>query len=259
MSHTANLRGAISRIAQNKDSVSLSFQKAQKIDSRHSRVLVQIPVSHQNRLTNENMAVAVASELNGLTYLNDSIHRASQDDPTLMSLFVVNPVKSVAMEQASANGLHQVSDTVYQDANDDVWSVIGQGDHAYLVKAQEEDIDGLLAAVKMRAIATASMGTPLAEDFSAGMPILFYDLDRSEKAFGLAVDGSRVFVEKTQEVKAVDPIQVIAVIDNVEMKIDPEKAAADIGKAELIEYMTLLYGNNSELLNEIKRIINEMY
>jgi len=259
MSHTANLRGAIERIAQNKEAISMNFQKAQKIDARHSRVLVQIPVAHQNRLTNENMAVAVASELNGLTYLNDSVHKASETDPTLVGLFVSNPIKSLAMEQASANGLHQVSDTVYQDSNDDVWSVIGQGDHAYLVKAQEEDIDGLLAAIKMRALATASMGTQLAEDYSAGMPVLFYDLDRCEKAFGVAIDGGRVFVEGSNTIHAVDPVQVISVVDNVQLNIDPEKAATDIGKAELIEYMTLLYGNNAELLGEIKRVINELY
>jgi hypothetical protein len=259
MSHTANLRGAIARIAKDKDAISMSFQKAQKIDSRHSRVLVQVPTAQHARLSNENMAVAVASELNGLTYLNDSVHRASNDDATLLGLFVVNPQKSIAMEQASANGLSQVSDTVYQDANDDVWSVIGGGDTAYLVKAQEEDIDGLLAAVKMRAMATASMGTSLAEDFSGGMVLSFYDLDHSEKAFGIAVDGGRVFVPGRNEVKSVDPVQVIAVIDNFALNIDAEKAAVDIGKAELIEYMTLLYGNNAEMLTEIKRIINEMY
>lgn len=264
MTHTRNLNSAISRLSQKVNAISINYQKSQMIDSRHSRVLAQIPVSQQSRMSDANMEVAVATELNGLLYMKGSVHRVSQKDPSLMSFFVYNPQKTVDMEQASANGLTQVSDTVFQDANDDVWSVIAQGDHAFLIKAQEEDISGLLAAVKMRAIATASLNTNLHEDFSAGMPVMFYDIDRCEKAFGVAIDGARVYVETAtdeKEIKVVDPIQVIGVVDDIMLPVDTEKAASDgkISKAELIEYMAMLYGNNSEMLNEIKRAINEMY
>lgn len=245
-----------SMVSARKSEIAMDLQKVNHIDEKHARVLVSInPVFH-NRLTDENMAVAVASKLNGVRYLPGSVHRMSGRDKSLLGIFVSKNNQTMSMEQASASGMSQVSDTVFQDANDDIWTVIKNGDTAYLVKQADEDVNSLLSAVRSRSIATASVEVAMSEDFGPGMPLRFYDFDKEEMAFAVAVDGSSGYVPQQDVIKAIPSDTVVGVSDEVVEVSDKEIAASSSdGKADILEFMRMLYSHNKEFLSEINDII----
>lgn len=254
----SKLRDTINSMATSrKTEIAMNFQKSVDLDANTSRVLLSINPLFHDRLTDENMAVAVASDLNGVRYLPGSVHRASERDPSLLSIFVAKNRRTMSIEQASADGFTQVSDTVFQDANDEIWSVVKNGDTAYLVQQANEDINSLLGAVRSRAIATASVEVALAEDFGPGMPIMFYDLDKEEMAFAIAVDGASGFVPEQDVIKEITPEMVVGVYDKEVISASETETAASKsdGKGAILEFMRLQYGHNKEFLAKINDII----
>lgn len=253
-----NLRNKInSMAASRKSEIAMEIQKTQPIDNHNSRVLLSINSIFHNRLSEENLAVAIASKMPGVRYLPNSIHRSSERDRSLLGVFVSKNRRTMSVEQASAEGFTQVSDTVFQDTNDDIWTVIKNGDTAYLVQQANEDITSLLGAVRSRALATASIEVAMAEDYSRGNPILFYDFDKEELAFGIAIDGANAFVPDQDVIKEVPAETVVSVMDKEVVAVNETEVAASKsdGKGDILEFMRLQYSHNKEFLAEINNII----
>lgn len=241
----------------NKAEIAFEVQKLHSIDNQYSKVLISVPAVYHNRLTETAMNQAVSVKLgNSVRYLPSSLHRATRSDNTLFNIYVSRNNRSMSMEQASAEGFVQVSDTVFQDANDDIWAVVKNGDTAYLVQQNIEDVSSLLSAARSRSIATASLAVDMTEDYGPGMPVLYYDLRSEEVAFGVAVNGTTVFNDDKKHIVEVDSAQVLNVYDG-SLPIDTSEVASDGGKEVLLSYMTQLYGHNKEFLAKIREIISK--
>lgn len=233
----------------------VSLQKMNMIDNTMSRVVLKVETAFHSIMSEETAAASIATL--GVRYMPNSLHRVSEKDNTLFGAFVAKNNETMSMtdakEMASAGNMVQVSDTVFQDSNDHIWSVQADGDTAYLIKQQEEDIGSLLRAQHARAIATASSSVQLFEDYSAGMPFAFYDQAREELAFAIGVNGATAFVPDRGTIMEVASEMVVATWDG--KQLNTAEQASSGSKQDLIDYFTMLYGHNKAFLAEIKDII----
>lgn len=236
----------------------VSIQKMNMIDTATSRVLLKIEPVFHSKINEDSLSKSIA-EAAGVRYLPNSIHRASEADRTLFGVFVAKNNETMSMndakEMASAGTMTQISDTVYQDENDNIWTVASSGESAYLVKQKDEDINSLLSAVHTRAIATASLNVNLFEDFGPGSPIVFYNRNAEELAFGVAVDGAKVYLPDSEKIVEVASEYVVSVWDSKSVKVELPETAVSGDKKVMLDYMTMLYGHNKEFLSEIRDII----
>lgn len=233
----------------------ITLQKMNMIDTASSRIIVKIDSVFHDRL-NEETASASISAL-GVRYLPNSLHRVSDKDSTLFGAFVTKNRETMsvndAKEMASAGDMTQVSDTVFQDSNDNIWSVVSDGDVAYLVKQQEEDIGALLSAQHARAIATASNGIQMFEDYGPGIPVVYYDMRKEELAFGIGVTGSTLYNPDSEKIIEVSSDYVVGAWDG--RTINASEIAEEVTKESILEFYSILYSHNKEFLAEIKDII----
>lgn len=253
MTKLSNLNSALygMRSAVRATELSFAVQKSAMLDADTARLLITIPAAHQPHATETAMAEAVARTYPGVRYLSKSLYKENGTD--LYGCFVTRKAKTMTLEQASAAGFKAVSDTVFQDANDDVWSKVGDGADAYLSISREEDIASLLGAVRQRAIATASVGVALEEDFAAGDAVYYYDPARETAGFGIGTDNNRLLYNPDMEALVeVSAQQVIYVDNRSPVRVDAETAST---KADLLNYMKQLYGHHPEFFRRIRDII----
>lgn len=251
-----NLHAKLDQMASAKKSeIAMDVQKVNNLDDAHSRILVHVPNVFHSRLNEENMTKEVASKFENVRYLPNSLHKASDSDPSLVGFFAARNRETISMEQASASGFVSVSDTVFQDENDNIWTVFKNGDVAYLVKQAEEDINSLISAVKTRAIATASLDVDMSEDYNSGLPFLYYDFDKEEVAFAIGVNGATAYVPSLETVKSIEAAQVLITADSARLNIVESEIASRAGKEDILEFMKILYSHNKDFLAEINDII----
>lgn len=252
----SNIYKKINERRAQRNSFPVSIQKMRMIDTASSRIVVKIDSVFHDRL-NEETASASISAL-GVRYLPNSLHRVSDKDSTLFGAFVAKNRETMshsdAKEMASAGTMTQVSDTVFQDSNDFIWSVVSDGDTAYLVKQQDEDIGALLNAQHARAIATASHEVSLFEDYGPGMPFVYYDTRKEEMAFAIGVTGTTAYNPDTNSIREIASDMVVGVWDGRSVNVS-EVAAGGVSKEDILEYYSMLYSHNKEFLAEIKDII----
>lgn len=258
MSNLRNLHRTVAKLAQNPAPTEIAFdvQKVAMLDDRRARMLIRVPTAHQKHLSDETLTLAVASQYEGVRVLPGSLYREHDASKELFGVFVARNQPSMSMEQASAAGFTAISDTVFQDADDNVWTKVGNGENAYLSINREEDIASLLGAVRTRAIATASVGVQLEEDFARGDVVRYYDVNREEAGFGIAIDGKLVYNPERDALVEVSSQQVIVVNDATQVEVETA-AVGDADKGALLEYMRKLYGHHPAFFAEIKAIINK--
>jgi len=239
-----------------RNSFPVELQKIRMIDVASSRIVVKIDSVFHDRLNEETASASISSL--GVRYLPNSLHKVSMTDPTLFGAFVAQNRETMSMvdakEMASAGTMSQVSDTVFQDTNDNIWSVVSDGDTAYLVKQQEEDIGALLSAQHARAIATASHSVNMFEDYGPGIPVVYYDTRKEELAFGIGVSGTSLYNPESNKLVEVASDYVVGAWDGRTVNTS-EVAAATVSKEEILAYYSKLYAHNKEFLAEIKDII----
>lgn len=252
--NTQNLQASLNKLASNKNrELAMTVQKVHAIDDATARLAIQIPSVYKARISEDALEVAIAKQFPKVRYLKNSIHYMKND---IYGVFVARNDRTmsldVAAEMASANQMTKINDTVYQDENDDIWTIRKDGEHSFLVAQIPDNINDLIGGLQLRRLATASHGLPMEEDFGAGRPVLYYDVQRAEIAFGVAVDGSRVYNDKYKSIEAVEAAHVLVVDDKNTLPIETASS-----KEELLNYMTMLYGHNAAFLSEVKEIINK--
>jgi len=245
---------SISKLRENKSKeLAFAIQKTHTIDDSQARIAIRVEPIHQNRLTEDNLEIAIAKQFPKVRYQKNSLHKMG---PNMFGVFVARNDRTMSLEHAqelaSSNEMVKINDTVYQDVNDDIWSVQSDGEHSYLIAQIPDNINDLIGGLQLRKLATASHGLHMEEDFGPGRPMMFYDTKNAEIAFGIAVDGSRVFNPQRKALQTVESAHVL-IVDDVNRL--PIETASD--KEDLLEYMTMLYGQNAEFLAEIKEIINK--
>ena len=246
----------LSKIIGTPVGLNLQVQKVHTLDAETARVSVLIDNVFHKYINEDALSMAVEKAFAGTRYLANSIHRISTANRNLFGIYVGKQRKTMAIEQASAEGLTPINDTVFQDKNDNIWSVVREGETSYLVTQVDDNINDLLGGLHVRAIATASHGLAMEEDYSAGNPVLYYDVKNAEKAFGVAVDGAYVFNPERNTIAPVEAAQVIMVDDANKLTLEIS-AAMRADKKELLDYMQMLYGHNPSFFAEVKNIINK--
>lgn len=255
MTNLSNVYKTLMDRKTNRKSLPISLQKMHMIDTASSRIVIKVDPVFHDRLNEETASTSIATL--GVRYLPNSLHRVSDKDSSLFGAFVARNRETMsvkeAKEMASAGTMSQVSDTVFQDENDNIWSVVSDGDVAYLVKQQDEDIGALLSAQHARAIATASHNIPMFEDYGPGMPVVYYDTRKEELAFGIGVTGNTVYNDDSAKIIEVASEYVVGAWDG--RGLNTSEVASEVTKESILEYYTMLYSHNKEFLAEIKDII----
>lgn len=235
-------------------SITVNVQKAASVNAEVAHVLVEVPHVFRRAVSETAMATAMARTIPGARMLRGGFHKT--EVAGLYGVFVATSRNTVPLEQASAQGFNRVSDTVFQDADDNIWEVQSDANGAFLMQSGTEDIAGLLQAVHVRAVTTASVGVSLEEHVNANEPVLYYDTVAECAAFGVGLGDNRVFNPETATVQHVMPATVLAVYTTPH---DLEFAAAPKtgGLKAAMDYFTQLYGHNKEFLDKIKTILKE--
>lgn len=252
MSYNVSIRNIMDKPV----SINLQLQKTHVIDAETARASVLIESVFHKHINEENLASAVEKAFPHTRYLANSIHRLSEKNRNLFGIYLGKQRKIMDLEQASAEGLVAINDTVYQDTNDAIWTVVRDGETSYLATQVEDNINDLLGGLHIRAVATASHGLVLEEDYSAGNSVLYYDLKHAEKAFGIAIDGANVYNPDRNTIVPVEAAQVLIVDDVNKIKLEIS-ASMQADKKELLDYMQMLYGHNPSFFAEIKEIITK--
>ena len=252
--NTLNLDASLKKLVTNKNKeLAFSVQKVHAIDDASARIAIHIPQVHQKNISEDSLEVAIAKHFPKVRYLKNSVHRIKDD---IYGVFVARNDRTMSMDIAAAEvasaKMTKINDTVYHDENDEIWTVHRDGEHSFLVSQIPDNISDLIGGLQVRRLATASAGLSMEEDFGAGRPVLYYDAARAEIAFGLAVDGSRVYNDKHKTIEAVESAHVLVVDDANTLQIETASS-----KEDLLSYMTMLYGHNQAFLSEIKEIINK--
>lgn len=253
MTYNVSIRNIINKPVN----VAVQLQKTHVIDAETARASVLIEGVFHKHLNEDTIAAAVEKAFPNTRYLANSIHRLSTSNNNLFGVYLGKQRKTMTLEQASADdSMVAINDTVYQDANDAIWTVVRDGETSYLVTQVEDNINDLLGGLHVRSLATASYGMHLEEDYSAGNSIMYYDFKNAEKAFGIAVDGANVFNPDKDMIVPVESAQVLIVDDANKINLEIS-ASMRADKKELLNYMKMLYGHNPSFFAEIKEIINK--
>ena len=250
-----NVTASILKNYNRNKELAFDVQRIHSLDNRLARLAIKVSPVYQKMLSEDALEVAVAKMFPNVRYLKNSLHRAGEVASNIFGIFVARNDRTMSIEQAaeiaSTGSMTKVNDTVYQDENDAIWTVHSAADgNNYLVAQVDEDINDLLGGVQIRSVSTASFNLSMEEDFGAGNYVAFYDATRAEIAYGIAVDGSKVFNVEREVIQTVDAGRVI-MVDDVN-KVEVETAS---DKSDLLEYMKLVYGHSPEYFAELKDII----
>lgn len=236
--------------------ISLERQKIHAIDDDVARVSVVIESAFHKYINEEALENAVEKAFAGARYLPNSVHRLSSSNRSLFGIFVSRKKQTMPLETAAAEGLTAINDTVYQDANDAIWTVVKDGETSYLTMQVEDNINDLLGGLHVRSLATASHGMTLEEDYSAGNAIIYYDPKSAEKAFAIAIDGAYAYNPVKNTIVPVEAAQVMVVDESNKVTLEIS-ATMRADKKELIDYMKMLYGHHEAFFAELKEHINK--
>lgn len=236
--------------------VNLRLQKVHALNDDVARISVVIESAFHKYIDEANLEAAVEKAFTGARYLSKSLHRLSTTDRNLFGVFVARKTPTMAVEVASAEGLTAINDTVFQDANDAIWTVVKDGETSYLKMQVEDNINDLLGGLHIRSLATASHGMTLEEDYSGGNVIMYYDVNAAEKAFAIAIDGAHAYNPEKDAIVEVEAAQVMMVDDQNTLPLEIS-AAMRSNKKALIDYMKMLYGHHEAFFAELKSRINK--
>lgn len=215
----------------------------------YARCVVEVKPAYLPRMTNDEIASAVAEKIPGAQYLANSFCVADRKH-NLYTMFLSSTAKTMDSETAAAHALKEVAHNVFSDDDDNIWNKVEDANGIYFVAQGIEDFDELLRGVRSRSIATASLEVAHAEGFAAGDMIAAYDPKREAYRIGLAADAETAYFHSEDRIERVSPKMVVCTHEraaNVEVSNVPVR--------DLLAYFRKLYGHNPAYFKKLEQLI----
>lgn len=249
MNIQSNILARFAKARDGKQSVLPLNIQSFEVAGPYARCLVEVKPGYLPRMTNEEIAAAVAEKLPQARYLPNSLCAADKS-ANLYTMFLSSTARTMDAETASANGLQEFAHNVFRDDDDCIWNKVEDASGTYFVAQGIEDFAELLKGVRSRTIATASLEVANSEGFEAGDMIGVYDPKLEGYKFGLAVDTETAYFQSDDKIEQVSPKMVV---------VTYEKAAkvetANLAKKDILAYFRKLYGHNPAYFKKLEALI----
>lgn len=248
---------------------SVSMQNMQKIDANHAVALFKVGSKMRDTKDLE-LAVATAFDRR-IRVMNGSAFRPSKEESDLIQCVVqINQITKPYNEEASVQGMSVVAANIFKDDKDQIWTKVGEGEEAVLVRKTSDDIGGILSARAALSVTTASVRVNLSEPYKVGDAIAVYDTKAERMRYGVAVENSTM-IESTDKHEAVSfvPSQVLAAyaspaLNAVEIAgLAPQSFDRNSGSPlnrdtyvkKLLDYYAVLYSKNGAYYQKLVGLI----
>lgn len=172
--------------------------------------------------------------------------------------------------EASTKGMKLITANMYEDSNEDIWNVVGEGNDRNLVQLSDDDSEAIMAARISKRSVTASTVDDVNFEVQNGDYVLAYDLvkDTVVSGFLLSFDDGIKVVDRNnlRNVTISHQGQIVACVEGASLNADNKGLninnkeivatfTADQAKAYL-DYARVLYGN-SKYFTDLEALINE--
>lgn len=186
----------------------------------------------------------------------------------VFSGIVSSHAPQIPLDQASASGLSQVTANVFQDADDNIWTIERNGNSSVLVRQSQDNLAELLDSSAHLELAN---GIDVVQNFSPASFVAFLHFPSGKRMAGIAVDTCTVFdmnsstfqeVSSTDTLAVSDPIEGLneALLTVVNNDVSGYSGLDTPAKQALRDYLTTLYRDAApEYLRNYLNMIENAY